>query len=329
MNRMRIGISFVLTAMLAATAVAQRQLDPVFQITSVNGDCKISIPGQQAFMAAEEFKAYPYGSRVRTGMKSSLVITISEGNIVRVLANADVVMDENTTDTKIKNVRLNEGEVEIELNRTFYEGGNALNVETATAICGAVGTHFRVASRLEQDLRIVIFRVLRGLIRVYGENFEVAEMKADTWLSLLSPADRSFLRLKSEKGEFDVRVKNEDGTDRTLETKQGAVIQIWQREVPDTGERIITIVLTSPEGEMLESITVTLDEGQAPLFGEPGPHGWATEEDTGERKARGRDNPLPPDPIMDELIQGLMDDINVEYHQSPPTPPSPTPVGKR
>jgi len=331
MNMIRTGLCFVLATVVATTVTAQQNLDPVFQVSGVNGDCKISLPGQDDFRPVEEFKTYPYGSRIITANRSSLVMAISEGNVVRVLANADLVFNEDPSNTRIKNVRLNDGEVEVELRTNFHENGNALNVETATATCGAVGTHFRVASRLEQDLRIVIFRVIRGLIRVYGENFEVPEMKADDWLSLLSPSDRSFLRLKNMKGAFDIRIKDENMNDRNMPTREGFVLKIWQQVVPETGERVVTAVLTSPAGELIETVSVTFGPEGERKDGEPGDIGW--NEDPAKtrkqrRQERGGENPQPPEDFMDELIRNVMDNVNVEFFRAP-LRPTPTPVGRR
>jgi hypothetical protein len=330
MNRIKIGLSFVLMAALATMAAAQETLDPAFQVSSVNGDCRISLPGQDEFLPVEESRAYPYGSHIRTGSRSSLVLTISEGNVVRVLANADLVFNEDSSNVKIKNVQLNDGEVEVELNKAFHDGGNALNVETATAICGAIGSHFRVASRMEQNLRIAIFRVIKGLIRVYGENFEVAEMKADDWLSMLSPSDRSFLRLKTMKGAFNIKIKDQDMNDKNLATKEGTVLKIWQRVIPESNQRIITFQLTSPEGELLETITITFTTDQKARFGGVE---WIDKLPPDGDKGRNRGNPIPPEDVLDAIIQSVLDDINVEFHRNrpprPPRPTTPTPVGKR
>lgn len=340
MKSIRLGLATLLTVALAFMANAQDILDPAFRVVMVNGDCQVSIPGQDRFQPAEESKAYPYGSTIRTGARSSLVIVISEGNVVRVLANANLVMDENASDTKIKNVRLNDGEVEVELNNAFHKGGNKLNVETATAICGAVGTHFRVASRMEQDMRIVLFRVIKGVISVYGDSFEVVALDANDWLSVLSPADRSFLRLKNMKGEFDIRIKDQEMNDVDLPTKEGHVLKIWQRRVPTTNERIITAQLTAPDGSIIEEITVTLGGDAGPLFdGDGGEAPWDPKDiPTGDERL----NPLPPEGIMDWLIDRVAAEQNVEWRppasprpqarprpQTPPRPPSPTPVGRR
>lgn len=332
MNVIRVGIGIMLSSALVSMATAQQNLDPVFRVSSVTGECQISLPGQGNLIPIEEAKAYPYGSRIRTAGQSSLVLTISEGNEVRVLANADLVMNEDSSNKKIKNVELSDGEVEVELNQEFHAGGNALNVETAVATSAALGTQFRVASRMEQNLRIVIFRVIKGLIRVNGENFEVPEMKADDWLSLLSPADRSFLRLKNMKGAFNIRIKDQDMNDKILPTIEGTVLKIWQREIPETNERVVTSVLTSPEGEMIETITVTFGAGLKPMFNDAE---WVSKLPADVDKEPKKGNPLPPEDIMDLLIRGVLDDVNVEFQRKsgggyiPPRPPSPTPVGKR
>lgn len=326
MKNIRLGLATLLTAALATMASAQDILDPAFRVIRVTGDCQVGIPGQDGLQPAEESKAYPYGSTIRTGARSSLVAVLSEGNVVRILANADLVMDESSSDSKVKNVRLTEGEVEVELNSAFHKGGNKLNVETATAICGAVGTHFRVASRLEQDLRIVIIRVIEGIVNAYGDNFEVLTLDANDWLSLLSPGDRSFLRLSNMKGEFDIRIKDQDMNDKDIPTKEGNVLKIWQRLVPETNERVITAQITSPDGTIIEEVVVTIGGEQAPDPDRAGP--WTDDKiPTGEETG----NPLPPEDFIKDLIDRLLNEENVEFiiETRPPAAPTPTPAGKR
>lgn len=336
MKMISLGLGFALSFMLSLPATAQQNLDPVFQITSVNGNCRISLPGEATFAEAEENRAYPYGSRIQTGPRSSLLMRISDGNTVRVLANADVVFNEDTSNSKIKNVQLHSGEVEVQLNRDFHDGGNQLNVETATAICGAIGTHFRVASRMEQDLRVVVIRVLRGKLHVYGENFEVGEMGENQWLSLLSPPDRSFMRMKSMKGNFSINVKEADMSNREIPLNEGMVVNLWQLDVPESNQRIITVAINAANGEQLDTFTIIFEEGEVPFFGEPGAAGWREAPTSRRRPAWRReagDNPLPPDDFIDELIDRVIDDVNVDFRPAPgprpPRPPSPTPVGRR
>lgn len=347
-------ICMVAFAMMALSAAAQNAiLPPVFRITDMMGECMVKTPTANSFEPAELMRTYPYGTAIRTGVRSSVVLTISEGNTIRLLANTDIVFNESATDSRIKNVKLNDGEVEADLEANFHQNGNALNVETATAICGAVGTRFRVASRREQDLRVVVVRVLAGIVRVYGENFQIAELGAEEWVSLLAPPDQSFLRLKNLQGNYDVTVKDEDGNDKQIPTEPESVLKIWQRTVPETGERVVTLTFNDPMGQMVESITVTFAPGEFAEFarrvqGEDDP--WAIleddragqmdrdrDEDPGER-----DNPEPPDEDLIIFIDRQIDEENIEINRNipePPTPstptptppstPSPTPVGRR
>ncbi len=324
------GLGFaVLCALVCAIGTnAFAEFEPLFQVVKVTGECSVRRPDDGDFMPAEESKAYPYGTRIRTGMRSSLVIVFSEGNMCRVLANATLTMTEGVTNKKLKIIRLQDGEVEVELLEDFHKDGNALNVETATAICGAIGCKFRVASKLEEDLRIVIVRVIDGMIRINGENFDAPELTRDDWMSLLSPPDRSFLRLKNMKGSFEIKIKDEDQADKIIPTVEGTVLKIWQRQVPGTGQHVVTSVLTGPDGQLLETITVTYGEGESPSFGDD--DGETPPWDDGE-EAPG------PEPEQGELESEKPDHHNPEvFPQDPiiepdpdPGDDDPTPTGKR
>ena len=178
-------------------------------------------------------------------------------------------------------------------------------------------------------MRIVLFRVIKGVIAVYGDSFEVTALDANDWFSILSPSDRSFMRLKNMKGEFDIRIKDQDMNDKDMPTREGNVLKIWQRRVPGTNERVITAQLTATDGSIVEEVNVTIDGTQPPLFGE-GKTPWNPNDlPTGEE----RTNPLPSESIMDWLINRDNAENDVEFGTQPsprpPSPPSPTPVGRR
>lgn len=258
-------VVYSLVTAFATNAVAE--LEPLFRITQITEDCSIRRPDDDAFSPASEGKAHPYGTRIRTGMRSSLVIELSPGNTCRVLANAVLSLDEARKNKNRKIVRLTDGEVEVKLTESFHKDGNALNVETETAIVNPIGSHFRVASQRQQEMRISIVRVIKGVVRLYGENFAATELKKNNWISLLTPPDRSFLRLKNMQGKFDLRIKGEDRQEKQIPTEEGAVLKIWQSKVPETGQRVVSTVLTAPDGTMEESVTITMEPGEKSDFG--------------------------------------------------------------
>jgi len=343
------------SAAVIVTSSAFAAFEPLFQVVEITGDCSLQRPSEDSLSPAEQAKAYPYGTKIKTGSNSSLVISFSKGNTCRVLANGNLTVDESAINKKLKIIRLNDGEVEVELTEDFDKGGNGLDVQTATAVCSAIGCKFRVASKSEEDLRVIIIRVIDGLIRVHGDNFAAQELNKDDWLSLLSPSDRSFLRLKTLKGEFDVTIKDQDLQDKVIPTKEGTVLKIWQRPVPGTEKHVVTIVHTAPDGQLIQTYTVTFNEGQTAGFGDDlaakGDDGDSAVDvkgdDEGEKDkvaSNDRDNPEPwethrydkfdsidddPDPAKDPVPATHTYTPAANVPPPAPLPPTPTKVGRR
>jgi len=332
-----------------AVAVEAAVLEPVLRARDLTGAVMVQRPGKSDAVPVEDGMTYPYGSRFRSEADSAVTLVMVDDSVVRVLANTEIVFTENDRDRKIKTVQLLAGEVEANLGDGFQEGGNVLNIQAANALAQAVGTRYRVASRYEQDLQIVIIRVLAGIVRVFGENFQILELGADQWISLLSPADASFLRLKNLRGDYDVVIKDEDKGDRSLATEEGSVLKIWQRVVPETGERVVTAVFTDPEGQMQEQISVTfapgeyadfLDDIQGADDASPWPGmGQQSGQQSGQQPGPPADgeNPTPPDDFMDKLVERTLGELMPGVGTTPPRPrpprppqrPTPTPVGNR
>ena len=314
-------LSIVFSTVIAMTTATFADFEPLFQAIDITGDCSLQRPTEDSFSPAEDSKAYPYGTKIITGESSSLTILFSEGNFCRILADANVNVDEDKKNAKLKIIRINSGEVEIELKEDFHKNGFGLNVETATATCSAIGCKFRVASKAEDDLQVIIVRVVEGMVRVFGENFEVATLDANDWISLLSPSDRSFLRMKTMKGKFDVTIKDADMNDKKILTEEGVVLKIWQRLVPETAQRVVTVVLTAPDGTLIETFTVTYGKDEKPPF-----DGVTDDED--DPADTTDDDPQPGDddngnPNVDE--DDPQDDLNID----PEPAKDPTPTGNR
>jgi hypothetical protein len=318
----RLVILSLLVATISTTTFAG--FEPLFRVIKVTGECSLKRPKERKFAPAEESKAYPYGTKIRTGVRSSLVVIFSEGNICRVLPNTDLTMSERASNKKLKTVRLKEGEVEVELKEDFDSDGNALNVETSTAICGAIGCKFNVKSKTKDDLTIILIRCIEGMIRVHGDNFAAAELDQGDWLSLLTPPDRSFLRLKTEQGEFEITIKDENHADQNVPTETGTVLKIWQREVPGTGQIVVVAELTGPDGKQISSVTVTYDAGTKPTVTGGGETPPVLENPVAPLLF----NPADPDPDPADD-----DDHSQGGDETPPVqeddPPDPSPKGRR
>ena len=349
----RLGGCLLVACMAAAVSARAERLEPVLRAGDLTGTVTVRRAGDDSFKPVEEGRTYPYGSRFRTAAESGVLLAMSEASSVRIMANAEILFTESSRDASAKTVQVVSGEVEASLSRNFREGGNTLHVVAADVVTQAIGTRYRVASRMDKDLQIVIIRALSGIVRVMSENFEIAELKTDQWVSLLSPPDKSFMRLRNEQGEFDVQITNHDKSIRQLSTEEGSVLKIWQRIVPETGERIVHAVFTDPEGMEVANVSVTFAPGEyagflADVRDADDEFPWERLEDDPERtrrrrrerrEPRDRDNPMPPDDVMHEYVQRTLEDLapgagkrpaSTPTQPPPPRPrPSPTPVGRR
>ncbi len=298
-----------LIAAFSAIAASAVTLDPVFRLTQIQGACQVRRPDDSAFSPAEDGRAYPYGTRIRTGADSTAVIVMAEENTCRILANANLVLTEAETRTH-KRLLLDAGEVEIRLTEGFHTNGNKLDVETATSIATPEGTHFRVAVQFQEDLLVVIIRCLDGSLRVYGRvfGFLIETLARDQWVSLISPSDHSFLRLKNLKGTYRVRIPEGDGLERVIETTEGVTLKIWQQEIPDSDMIAVSVAITDKDGRLLETVVATIPRG--PRLDYP-------DDD---------ENGVPP---KHKKQADFSDVVTTTTTTTTTTIPSPTPVGRR
>ena len=96
-------VILALVTVLAMAAVAPAApFEPLFQVKEISGTCQVKVPDSQDFKDAEDGKAYPYGTSVRTERKSSAVIVFSEGNQCRLMSGVTVTISQDAADAKLK-----------------------------------------------------------------------------------------------------------------------------------------------------------------------------------------------------------------------------------
>ncbi len=244
---------------LTGIAMGAERFEPLFMITHFSGTCEVKTPDSDSFVAAVQSKAYPYGTTVKTGAKSSANIEFSKNNTCRLLANSKMELTENSKNPKLKHLLLDFGKVEVSLDEELKETGNQIRIKTPTAICDAPGTRFTVAVQIEQDLKIAAFLVKNGVIKVWGDHFTVPELVKDGSVSIAASRDMSFIRLRNLKGKYKVQIRDEKGEPRLVDTEPGTTLKIHQRWSPDGKSLMVTTVLVSPDGELQESLTHTVD----------------------------------------------------------------------
>lgn len=253
------SIMLVLTENTQAT-----KFDPLFRVTSVSGECTIMPKGDKTFVPVENGRAYHYGSQIKTGRKSSLIMLLADGNECQVLADADLVMAEDVNDSKLKIIKLKAGRVDIDLDPEFENSGYGLQVETAAAICGAIGTKGSVDVRSDKEMSVTTCGVKEGKFFAKGPEFMIPELDVEDLISIATSVDREFTRIKNLKGSYMINCKNSAGEPQTMEIKINAVVKIWQRRADVGNNLTVTIIFTSADGKVEQAFTYTQRDDRTP-----------------------------------------------------------------
>ena len=249
--------------MLSGTAEAVK-FDALFRVTAVNGECTVMPKGAKAFVPAESGKAYHYGSEIKTGRKSSLIMLLADGNECQVLANAHLIMAQNVQDPKLKIIKLKAGMVDIDLDPEFEESGYGLQVETAAAICGVIGSKGSVGVRADKEMSVTTLGIKEGKFWCKGSQFKIKEMHAGDLISVAISLDREFTRIKNLKGSYLIDCKNSAGEPQSLEVKLNGIVKIWARRADIGNNLTVTIIFTSPEGKVEQAFTYTHADDRDP-----------------------------------------------------------------
>lgn len=213
---------------LAGTATSALGRD--FKIASVTGDGAVKTPSASEFSPAEEGKSYPWGSQLRTGAESQIVVELAEGGECRVMQNASMKIAQDSRNKKLLRIIIEEGMAQLSLNEAFHEN-RALEVETATLICSPTGTRFSVGVETNSDVVMVGITVTEGDVKVEGKHhpvhvFDIPLLKAGDQVSVVTSRNRTWYRIRNHAGEFVVHVPDETEGMRPLNLPEGHMIRI-------------------------------------------------------------------------------------------------------
>ena len=191
-----------LVAVMAALSFGHAFADG-FKALSKNGMCTVKPPGADVASELVVGQEYPYGSTLKTARNSTASLQFSNGNRFRVLPRTTVIVNQDIKNKKVRRIKLAEGKVALELDN--LREGDRITVETPTAVCGAVGTHFEAAYTETEKKGGGLFGGLFGRKRLEGRNafscskgeafagsptFDVASLKPGTALRATVHAGR-------------------------------------------------------------------------------------------------------------------------------------------
>ena len=247
---MRLHVRSVLLLAIACCVIASMAqavpFEPVFRLMKVTGEVTVKAPGAGQFKEAEEGKAYPYGTAVRTGKRAAVIVVYAANNTCQVGPLANLMVE-------AASILLDAGKVEIVL-----EEGNALAVTTPCASSESVGGAFTIEMKSEAELKIAVYTCTAGELAILSDMFQVPALDANDLLSVSCAQDQSFIRLKDIQGKFDVFFTDDSGTPRSEAMERNSVVKIWRRKADTSDAIVVTILLVKPDGTLGEAINYTI-----------------------------------------------------------------------
>ncbi len=256
----KIAVLALATGLMAASVFAA-PFEELFQITNIKGKCMVKTANSKHYVKAEPNKAYPYGTMVKTDKKGSAVIVFSKDNTCKLNAKTVIKIAEEKANKKNKIIEVDKGNIDVNLEKSFHKS-NGLRVVTATGSCNAIGCIFSVNANSKKDVNSASFKCSDGLIGVKGDDFNIPKMKDGNEISVTTKKDNSFTILEIVKGDIPVELKNSNGKREAKKAKEGTIIKIWRRSSESGKEKIVTLLVTNPDGALQDAVTYTEKSSQ-------------------------------------------------------------------
>jgi hypothetical protein len=150
-----------------------------FTATGVKGDVVVALPAVKGENPAQKGNAYPAGTRVETGVSSSLDAMLSDKNVFTVEPETAVQMIQTSQEDKASAVCLVLGLGKVSVDLADYPQDVGFQVKSPLGRYTVVGTEFTVSYATESPAReIGVLTVVRGEVVYEGDDLEAAAVTA-------------------------------------------------------------------------------------------------------------------------------------------------------
>lgn len=219
------------------------------RVVNIHGICEVNNPDLDSFKPALHNKAYPMGSRFRTGVGSSCFLVFSSEDSAELAENSEVMItgvSNNGVDCQSITAKLIVGNLKTSLRDNLKDC--TFNVNTPNAdITGMTG---RGEFSLTHDNENEILQVatITGRSSVEGAHYSIPALQAANTVNITTSPNRSFSRLTSVSGDFAIILQN--GTEEPVKYGMSpqAVVKIWRANAPIGGRTIVSTLVVSPTG---------------------------------------------------------------------------------
>ena len=214
-----------------------------FTVGQIRGkSCEIKPKGDSIWKEPKKGESYKSGSSGKTGSLSTLEVAFNEQNRFRLLPETEIVVDTSTRDPKFRKVielGMSKGDVEVELDA--FPKGYQLKIQTPTAVCGGVGTHFKVKTSGWKGT--TTFKSEEGTIFARSSkdaSFHAPKIeKGQSVEAVIAPGkENSHTKLEIKGGTIPIAVGSESNK---LDIKEGSKVELAQEHTKETKQVAVHI----------------------------------------------------------------------------------------
>jgi hypothetical protein len=195
---------------LCLHSIEAKEFDPEVTLMEIENEVRVKTPDDLDFKQAVEGLSYVYGTMIKTGPESMVKLSFSEGNYVRMYEKTSLTISEDALKKKLKMVKLHDGKLRIKLEESFHKR-NEFQVETPTAVCGALGTEFDAEhialTEGEKAMEVSIFGVLDKRVNIKSDYFKIDSMGEADRISFARSKEGNYHRLKVVNGNLRVDLR--------------------------------------------------------------------------------------------------------------------------
>lgn len=259
---MRISLAILgLTVACIATqacALPAQTFDVLFRVTDIRGACQVRKPDADAFEPAVNGKAYPFGTRVRTGSDSQAVILLSPRDGLQLQPLCELSVQQPADAATNRLVLLDSGKVILSIREGLPE--KAVTVETAVAACDSFVGRSEVQFAREKNALRMEVSTGNGSLRVVGPQFTIRKIKGGGAAHIVSSPDRSVTRISNAGGDYKVDIDNGTDAPISLDSPTKGTIRMWREHAPIGGKLVVSVFASSPDGKGKENFAYVLGQ---------------------------------------------------------------------
>jgi len=240
-------------AVAAQPAAAPQQPVKLFEmlvrVTNVQGACDVNNPDLKQFTPAQNNKAYPLGTVVRTGPGGSAVVCFSAQETVQLLENSEATFVAADKNPNGRVVRLISGKVKTVLRDNLPEG--TIGVETPNTACKSIVGRGEFSLVTDSNVETFQAAAITGSALIEGPQYRIPALRAANTVNIQTSVDHSLTRLTSVSGDFSILLENGTETPVNYGMSPKAVVKIWRQTAAVGGRPVISTLVVSPIGKAI------------------------------------------------------------------------------